>query len=335
MADSILKMIKSGQRFDSLAKKYGTDATKDKGGDLGTFGYGAMVPEFNSFCFTKPVGTLDVIQTQFGYHVVEITGQKNMSTAYKVAIMSKEIVASEATVAKANQEALKLSAFKSIKELDEYIAKSGLSKVTLPTLIKETDNQVGMLQDARQLVRWLYENREGAISEPFSIGDQYVVATVDKIYKEGTQDAKTARPMAERAIRNKKIAEMIIKKVGSNATLESAAAAYNLQVMTAGADSTLTFSSSMVNGLGVEPRVVGASFNKENQTKVSAPIYGGTGVYYIKVNSIGSKPADTPAQKELAIKGALSGMRSQVTANWYEGLKSQATIKDKRAELGY
>lgn len=335
MADSILKMIKGGQRFDSLAKKYGTDATKDKGGDLGTFGYGAMVPEFNSFCFTKPVGTIEVVQTNFGYHVVEITGQKNMSTAYKVALMSKEIVPSEATIAKANQDALKLSAFKSVKELDDYIAKNGLSKVSMPTLIKETDYQVGMLQDARQVVRWAYENKEGSISEPFSIGDQYVVAIVDRVYKEGTQDAKAARPMAERAIRNKKIAEGIIKKIGANPTLETAAAAYGKQVMVAGADSTLTFSSSMVNGLGVEPRVVGASFNKENQTKVSAPIEGGTGVYYIKVNSIGTKTADTPEQKEQAIKGALTGMRSQVTANWYEGLKNQATIKDKRAGLGY
>jgi peptidyl-prolyl cis-trans isomerase D len=44
--------------------------------------------------------------------------------------------------------------------------------------------------------------------------------------------------------------------------------------------------------MGAEPKVIGAAFNKENQTKVSAPIIGNSGVYLLKVNSIASKNSD-------------------------------------------
>ena len=67
--------------FAALAKQYGSDATKDKGGDLGTFGYDGMVADFRDFTFTKPVGTIDVIRTQFGYHVVEVQSQSGRGTA--------------------------------------------------------------------------------------------------------------------------------------------------------------------------------------------------------------------------------------------------------------
>ena len=47
LADSIYNAIQSGADFAMMALKYSADGSKDKGGDLGTFGYGAMVPEFN------------------------------------------------------------------------------------------------------------------------------------------------------------------------------------------------------------------------------------------------------------------------------------------------
>jgi peptidyl-prolyl cis-trans isomerase D len=91
-ADSIFNAIKAGASFASLAAQFSSDGSKDKGGDLGTFGYGAMVPEFNDFCFNKTVGAKDVVRTQFGYHIIEILSQKGSSPAYKIAFMAKEIL---------------------------------------------------------------------------------------------------------------------------------------------------------------------------------------------------------------------------------------------------
>ena len=76
-ADSIFTAINGGANFMMLALQYSTDeGSKIKGGDLGTFGYGQMVGEFNDFCFGKPAGSKGVVKTQFGYHVIEVESQK-------------------------------------------------------------------------------------------------------------------------------------------------------------------------------------------------------------------------------------------------------------------
>jgi peptidyl-prolyl cis-trans isomerase D len=330
-ADSIYKAIQSGADFAKLAAQYSSDGSKDNGGDLGTFGYGTMVPEFNDFCFNKAVGSKGVVKTQFGYHIIELLSQKGNSPAYKIAFMAKEILPSQATIETASLNSTKLSGQKGNKDFETYCAKNGLQKITWPTIVKENDFSVGQLQDARPLVRWVFEAKQGDVSEPFTIGEQFVVATVDKVQSEGTQDAKTARQSVEAILRNEKKAEIITRKIAGT-TLEAAAAAYTKQVQTAGADSSIVFNARFIPNLGEEPKVIGASFNKEYQSKVSAPIAGNSGVYLIKVNSIGSKPADAletvsqqKAQKVAAIRQAVAG--------WFEGLKNQATIKDNRSKF--
>lgn len=331
-ADSILMAIRGGANFAQLAAVYGSDGTKDKGGDLGTFAYGTMVPEFNDFSFNKPVGTLDVVKTAFGYHVVEVQEQKGSSPKYKVALLAKEIIPSQATITNAGIEANKLSAEKNRKDFDAYIAKAGLQKVTLPNIIKQNDYRVGNLQDARQLVRWVFEAKKGAVSEYFNIDDKFIVATVDNVYKEGTQDVATARPMAEPAIRDEKKAAEIMKKLTATPTLESAAAAYNRPVEVTGQDSSITFTTKIINAIGDEPKLVGAAFSKDAQTKVIS-IAGKRGVYVFKVTGTGSKAADTPDVVAAKRVEKTNELRSQSAMNWFEGLKKQATIKDKRSDF--
>lgn len=336
-ADSILAVVKAGGDFTALARQFGTDATKDKGGDLGYFGFsGPMVAEFNQALFGKPVGTKEVIRTRFGYHVISITGEKGTLPVYKIAFLAKEILASEATFTKANLDATKLSAQKGIKDFESYIAKTGLQKVSWPTIVKENDFRIGQFQDARQIVRWAYEAKKGDISEPFNVDDVFVVAVVEKVTDEGTMDVATARAAVgknpEGVIRNQKKADIIIKKLGTDVTPEKAAAAYNKQVLTAGADSSITFNATIVNNLGEEPKVIGASFNKEYQTKASAPFAGNMGVYVVKVNSIASKGADTPEIAAQQLAQRRNALKAQVGAGWFEGLKSQAKIKDNRSK---
>ncbi|MBL0145978.1 MAG: peptidylprolyl isomerase [Chitinophagaceae bacterium] len=334
LADSINIAISGGASFDAMVKQYSTDqGSKEKGGIYDNFAFGQMVSEFNEFCFTKPAGTRGVVKTQFGYHIIEAMGQKGSSPKYKIAFLAKEIIASEATINNASLEATKASAEKDGAKLDAYLKTKGINKIPLPTLIKENDFSVGQLQDARQLVRWVFEAKKGQVSEPFSIGDQFVVATVDNIYTEGTQDVATARQMAENDIKNEKKATEISKKLGSNPTLESAAAAYQKQVETAGADSSITFGSQLIPGVGYEPKLIGASFNPTYQTKVTAPIVGKSGVYVMKVNSISDKTAETPEAAEAARKERITALRNQSAGNWFEGLKKQATIKDNRSKV--
>ena len=332
LADSIYNAILKGADFNQMVLMYSEDqGTKVKGGDLGTFAYGTMVTEFNDFCFNKSVGSKGVVKTQFGYHVIDLVSQKNPNLAYKVAFMARDIVASDATINKASLDATKVSAEKNKEAIEKFAAKNGLSLTTVPNLIKENDFSVGALQDARSLVRWVFEAKKGDISEPFSIGDQFVVAIVDKINKKGVQDAATARPGCEVLIRNKKKAEIIKKKIGEQPTLESASRAYGKTIQNAGADSMLTFSAQIINGVGMESKVIGASFNKAYQAKVSPAIEGSSALYILKVNSIQNKATASPEVLAADAASKLGMIRNQ-TNGWYEGLKKQADIVDSRSK---
>ena len=332
LADSIYNAIQAGSDFTALALQFSTDqGSKIKGGDLGTFAYGAMVPEFNEYCFTKPVGSKGVVKTDFGYHIINVISQKGLNTAYKIAYVGKEIAASDVTINKSSLEATKASAIKSKEELEKYIAKNGLSLTAVPSMIKENDYQAGALQDARAVVRWAFEAKKGEISEPFSVGDQFIVAVLDKINDKGVQDATTARPGCEAIIRNNKKADIIKKKIGNNPTLESASSAYGKQIQGAGSDSTITFNSQIINGVGMEAKVIGAAFNKEYQSKASPLIDGTTGVFIVKVNSIQNKPAEAPDAVSARATSKIGNIRSQ-TNGWYEGLRKQANIVDERSK---
>ncbi|MBR9680553.1 MAG: peptidylprolyl isomerase [Candidatus Altiarchaeota archaeon] len=65
-----------GDDFATLAKAHSKCPSKAKGGDLGFFKRGRMVPAFDKFCFSNKQGATGVIKTEFGWHVIKVTGVK-------------------------------------------------------------------------------------------------------------------------------------------------------------------------------------------------------------------------------------------------------------------
>jgi len=77
-AESILKELKGGKDFAEAAKADSTCPSKDQGGDLGFFGKGQMVPQFEQVAFAlKPGEISEVVETQFGYHIIKLTEKKD------------------------------------------------------------------------------------------------------------------------------------------------------------------------------------------------------------------------------------------------------------------
>ena len=334
--DSIETAIRGGADFNAMVLKYSDDAgSKEKKGeyDFSATQFNTLAKEFSETIFYGKTGDKKVVKTDFGYHYIEVLNQKNFETAYKIAYAAKEILPSDETINNASAQATKLSnEARDAKTFDAYTTKNGLRKLDIPTLIKANDYRLGALPDARQLIKWAFDAKQGDVSEPFNLNDQFVVAILDKVQAEGIPDANTSRSMVEYLVRNQKKADEITKKLSSATTLEAAAAAYNVQIGAAGADSMLTYNAQIINGIGQEPKVIGAAFNKAYQSKVSEPIAGNNGVFIIKVNSVGNKTADAP---EVAAAQAAEKTKTMVqnTYSFFESLKKGADIKDNRSKV--
>jgi peptidyl-prolyl cis-trans isomerase C len=76
-ANKIFKRIADGEEFDKVARRFSSCPSGKNGGDLGWFGKGMMVPEFEKVAFEEEVGkVVGPVKTQFGYHVIKVTGKK-------------------------------------------------------------------------------------------------------------------------------------------------------------------------------------------------------------------------------------------------------------------
>lgn len=331
-ADSIYAAIKAGANFGALAAQFSDDqGSKANGGEYNFSSADLNLDlDFYRYIFYKPNGSNGVIKTSFGYHVMEILNQKNFTEGYKVAYLSKRIESSENTDNNASTAATQFAGnSRDLKSFEANVLKNNLNK-RIADNIKEMDYAVGDLAN-RQFVKWIYENKVGTVSEPFDFKNKYVVAVITGAYEEGTQSAKTARVMVEPILRNQKKAEQIRKKIGTANTLEAIAAATGSGV---GLVDTLRFGDAFIPNVGPEVKVIGAAFNKANQGKVSAPVDGTTGVFAVKINSIGAV-SDLGVDPEAQRKAMTTQLRQYAAYGAFEALKKAATIKDTRREAGF
>jgi peptidyl-prolyl cis-trans isomerase D len=332
-ADSIFAAIKGGADFGTLALTLSEDqGSKATGGEynFSSIDMGTLDKDFADYAQYKPKGSFSVLKTSFGYHVIEILNQKNFEEGYKVAYLSKPIVASEETDVTASTAAAQfVSSSKDPKSFDETLAKMNLTRNTADN-IRGFDYTAGPLS-SRSLVRWVFDNKVGTVSEPFDLKDQYVVAVVTNEIKEGVQPSSVARVLVEPILRNKKKAAAIAKKIG--AEKDFAKIATQNAGITANVD-TVRFNDPYLPGLGSEIKVIGAAFNKKNLSTISEVIEGQNGAYFIKVNQVGAVPSaivDLNGQK----KAIEQQMKQFAVYSTMESLKQSTKIVDKRREAGY
>lgn len=332
-ADSILAVIKTGGSFGALATILSDDdGSKAKAGeyDYSSVDMGNLPKEFADFIFLKSKGNLGIVKTTFGYHIIEVLNQKNFEDAYKVAYLSKNILSSDETDAAASSAAVNfVSTSRNVKSFDETVVKMKIDK-SVAENIKEMDYSAGTIS-SRPVVKWVFENKVGTVSEPFDLKNQYVVAVITNEIKEGNQPASVARVLVEPTLRNKKKKEIATKKVGPEKDLQKLAVLLGGTITSA---DSVKFSDPFVANLGTESKVIGAAFNKKNLSNISDIIDGQNGLYFVRVNQLGTIPSsfvDLQSQK----KAVEAQLKQFATYSTLESLKKSIKIVDKRREAGY
>ena len=337
-AQDILNKIKAGADFAALARQFGTDGTKDQGGDLGWFGQGRMVPEFEKAIFgATSTGLLpNVVETSFGYHVIKITALPTKQT-YQVAEVKKTIAPSDATreaaYAKAQQlkgEATDLASFRKLTTTDKTLVKQEAKN------LDRSARSVNNLQNARELVRWAFgfnvsgsETKVGDISEVYEMGDQYVIAALTDERAKGTATIANLKQELSALVRNEEKAKQIMAKLPKAGTLEEMAAKYGPTAQLGTADGLVLGQGSIPN-IGFEPVAVGKAFALKPGQKSTA-IRGEQGV--LVVEPVSTTPVAVVADLK-AVRLQLTQQRAQQQdGKIYEAIKAHANVKDNRTKF--
>lgn len=328
-ARQVLNELKGGASFAAKAFEHNNDATKTKGGDLGWFGKGAMVKPFDKavFAATRKGLVNDIIETTYGYHIIEVTGTKN-NTTYSVAVIEDEITPSDATQ---NEAFRKADAFANgLSGADEFVAKAKAGNISVLEAknLAAAERRVNNLGDARSLVAWLFRDAsKGKVSSVETVDETYVVAVMTDEVKKGYKAFELVKEEVTPLAKNEAKAKQIIDKLkGKTEDLETLSKLFGSEAIINSASDLKLSSNSMVS-VGVDPVAVGKAFSLENG-KRSAPFKGENGILIIETKNKTVAPAvtDYTTYKTQLVQAANSRSAYSIS----DALKDAAKIEDKR-----
>ena len=325
-ADSLLTILKRNRsKFPEFVTAFSSDkGSVEKGGRYDWHPYNTMVPEFNDFEFEGKTGDLGVVKTVFGFHIIEIEGQKNKTKAIQVGTIARKIEPSEATTDKVFRDA---SNFEIKAGEGDFEALAIEKKYTVRPVngIKVLDENIPGVGNQRPIVRWAFEEDvEIGDIKRFNIPNGYVIAQLVAKHEKGLMSVEDATARVLPIVRKEKKAKLIKDRVSAT-TLNELATAEKTSVRTA---SGINMKNPTISGAGREPLVVGAAFGlKEGET--SGLIEGANGVYMVQVTKV--TPAVELDNYQAAANRVEQQKASAVNTKLYNALKEAAEIEDNRA----
>ncbi|TFV95613.1 peptidylprolyl isomerase [Algoriphagus kandeliae] len=327
-AEEVLQDLKNGGDFATAARNYGQDGTSQTGGDLGWFAKEEFVDEFAEATYARRTTGLlpNLVETEYGYHIIEVTDLPK--TEYtKIAVLQKELIASDATRNEAFRNADSFAAESGNRNEFTENAVDQNYRVLQANNVDATSRNLNNLQNAREIIRWAFaEATEGEVSPVFELENAYIVATLVSKKEEEETTLADVRDQVEGQVRNDKKAALIMEALAGKSTLEEMKAVY-------GDDASLNeipdlkLSSSVIPGIGFAPKAVGAIFGL-SEGGITKPIQEDIGIIVGKLNTL-TPAADiadyTIYQAQLAQSGA-----QRVSYQVMMALEDLADVKDYR-----
>ncbi|MCH8545439.1 MAG: SurA N-terminal domain-containing protein [Cryomorphaceae bacterium] len=328
LADSLLNILRTDRsQFETLSSDNSDDASAaQQGGDLGWFVENTMTPAFSDFCFTNRTGDIGLIETEFGFHIIEITGQKGSSKAVRIAEIAREIITSEKTDTDVYRKASKIAEAAADADKFAELAREAGAQVRTATDVNRFDETVIGLGANRDLVRWVFdeERRVGHVDVQRSASNSYIVIHVTDIVEDDFAPFESVRETIEDIVFNNKKAAIIRERLQTHLNKEMDVIAQEMNTTVTNTD--VPFSSNSIERAGEEPKVVGKIHGIQEQA--ITVIEGDRGVYVVKVNSTTTAPEqpDYIAEQETY----LNSIRGRIPAGVVESKRDAAKIVDRR-----
>ena len=340
LADSLVTLIEDGTNtFDELARQFSTGPTSTKGGDLGYVTAGTMVGPFNDLIFYQAEeGELNQVITQFGLHVVEVTGKKfiNDKVGTRIATLDDKIEPSDDTQ-KARYEVASrfaqtnrtVDALRSAAEADPSI------ELVEGTVVGPNDYVVGALgsnNSSRDLVKFAFKEDVGTVSPnvysfkaPNAFYDgRYVVGAVTSEVPAGMPTAASAKMALRQPALQMKKAELVAQA----GNMSAIASKYGVELDTARA---VNFGSAFVPNLGAEPKAIAQAFSLPVNTE-SSVIAGQGGVIVVKP-LVRTEPGDVSTSVANVQRSQNAQINGNVRNRFGAALRESAEIEDNRARF--
>jgi peptidyl-prolyl cis-trans isomerase D len=330
-ADSLLTVVRrSPNSFSELATTLSDDPSAlSNQGDLGWFTDGAMVPTFNQAVIDNPVNSFTVAESEFGFHIIHITGKSAASKKVQVARLTRNIEYSNQTFQRVFGEASAFTAkLRDNDDFDAVVEESGLSKRVADD-IRPMDNTIAGIESPRGIIQWAFAERtkEGSISQIFDLDGRFVVARVAAVKEEGIPELDEIRDEIRNLAITEKKAQMIVDEFNNaqGSTLAEKAASLELEITSV---PNIRFNTNNLTGFGSEPAVVGGAFALEPNT-LSEPVKGNAGVFMIEVTQ--KTPAAVEPENIASQQNQLTNtFRNRVPNETFRALRESAEINDNR-----
>lgn len=329
-ADSIKNLIQNGADFTELALTFGTDATKNDGGSLGTFARGAM-PPIEDAVFNGRTGDVMVLNTQFGVHVIRIDNQKGSSRVVKAAIIDRSVQSSKETMNEAYAKASSFFGKVNDKNFSE-IAKTEGYQVQVGENIVPMQASFQDLSNPREIIRWAFDAKAGEVSEKvFELESQYVVARLRDVRKEGLLPLESVKKDIQPAVLNRAKAKQLKEKTDSALQGASGIAQVAQKLGKSPVKvENIVFANPIIPGVAQENRVVGTVFGLQ-PAALSKSIEGNQGVYVVSVQDFVNP---SQPQNLLSIKQQnMTAIKQRVPGAIYQVLQDNAEIEDNRVRF--
>ena len=330
LADSLFAYLEGNpSAFESVSEAFSSDVVaKEKGGDLGYFSRGSMAKPFENFCFFRKNGSIGVVPTQFGWHVIQVTDQKGENDVYKIGQIIREILPSDETIQTLYNQASGYAAEAQTAEDYRALATEKGFFLRPARNLGRFEEVVSGLGTARRVVRWAWDDdrEEGNIGLLENDGNGYVVVVLTDKLEEGTSSFEMVQAQCLEAAKKDAKKALVLERLenasAGAATIEAVATAAGKEVR------TLSFRISQFNisGVGNEAKVVGTICGLEPGT-LSPVILGENGAF-VAITS----PANPAPQIDYAnmAQNTQRSIRNLVGTQAYKALQDKAKIEDMR-----